>query len=62
MMTMYTELLEAAMLVAQEAEKKAATEKDKLEWKELNRICRKEMYDTRGKISALRKKRLDKDS
>lgn len=61
-MTMYTELLEAAMLVAELGEKTAPTERDRQEWKALNKVCRLEMYKTRGKIEELRKKKLDKDS
>ena len=56
MITCYTELLEAAMLVAKECEKTAPTEADAAGWRRVNRICRKEMYDTRGKIDAVRKK------
>ena len=62
MMTMYTELLEAAMKVSKDAEKNAPTEQDRLQWRELNKACQLEMYRTRGKIHADRKKDLTRNS
>ena len=57
-MTIYTELLEAAMRVAEDAERMAPTADDAAAWKELNTKCRREMYLTRGKIDSIRKKDL----
>ena len=57
-MTMYTELLEAAMILAKEAEELAPTEEDRLEWRHLNKVCQLEMYKTRGKIHDDRRKSL----
>lgn len=52
MKTMYTDLLRAALQVAEDCEKRSVKKEDKQEWRKLNRTCRKELYKLNHRIES----------